>query len=92
METRHFVLARSEKTRQHLKLLVKKRQSWFGEPRNREFASHDLEDSVDIEHQSNRIDPGDLIGVTPYRQPGRDKACMAVMPVPSYVRPIGSTV
>ena len=92
METRHFVLARSEKTRQHLKILVKKRQPRFGEARNREFAIHDLEDAVDIEHQPNRIDPDDLIGVTPDRQPSRNKACMAVMPVPSYVRPVGSTM
>jgi hypothetical protein len=50
MEARHVILARSEKPRQYLKVLVEECEVWFSEPRNLEFAVHHLEDSVDIKH------------------------------------------
>jgi hypothetical protein len=92
METRQLVLARSEEPRQHLKVLVEKREAWFSEPRNLEFAAHHLEHPVDIKHQPDRIDPSYLIGIAPYRKASRNEACLADSPMPPQVRSIGAAV
>jgi len=92
METRQLVLARSEEPRQHLKVFVEKREAWFSEPRNLEFAAHHLEHPVDIKHQPDRIDPNYLIGIAPYRQASRNEACLADSPMPPQVRSIGAAV
>src|SRR5258708_19520236 len=82
METRQLVLARSEEPRQHLKILVEKREAWFSEPRNLEFAAHHLEHPVAIKHQPDRIDPTYLLGIPPYPQPTRTPPCLAHSPIP----------
>jgi len=92
METRQLVLARSEEPRQHLKVLVEKREAWFSEPRNLEFAAHHLENPVDIKYQPDRLDAGYLIGIAPYRQASRNEACLADSPMPPQVRSIGAAV
>jgi len=66
-ETGHLILARGEEPRQYLKALIKKREAWFSELRNLEFAAHHLEDPLHIKHQPDRIDPNYLIGIAPYR-------------------------
>jgi hypothetical protein len=92
METRQVILARGEEPRQHLKVLVEKREAWFSEPRNLEFAAHHLEDPVDIKHQPDGIDSSYLIGIAPYRQASGNEACLADSPMPPQVRSIGAAV
>src|SRR5438132_6478744 len=85
METGQLVLARGEEPRQHLKVLVEKREAWLSEPRNLESVAHHLEHPVDIKHQPDCIHPGYLIGIAPHRHARRNKACLADPPMPPQV-------
>src|SRR5260370_36863868 len=86
METRQLVLARSEEPRQHLKVLGEKREAWFSEPRNLEFAAHHLEHPIDIKNQPDRIDPNYLIVIAPHRQACRNETVLADLPVQPHER------
>src|SRR5260370_39509337 len=82
METRQLVLARSVEPRQHLKVLVEKREAWISEPRNLEFASHHLEHPVDVKDQSDPTNPNYLTAIAPYPQASTNEARVPHSPTP----------